>query len=131
MLFLIRQLPTDPLPRIKGIILIRQHIVRNGQLFLGRKVTVQHIAQLRVVQTVIETVQGHKVQDLSVPALVLVLVVVVAGFHQVAAELERFLVELAVEEVLRGDALNRVGVEVVHVVGVHHQELDCDAVVVL
>ncbi len=53
-----------------------------------------------MVETVIEAVEGDKVENLGVSVLVLVLVVVVAGFHEVAAELEDFLVELAVEETL-------------------------------
>jgi hypothetical protein len=100
MFFLIRRLPTDFLPRVKWVILIGLHIVWNKQVFLGREVTVEDIGQLGVVETVIEAVEGDKVEDLAVSVLVLVLVVVVAGFHQVAAELEDFLVELAVEETL-------------------------------
>ena len=56
---------------------------------------------------------------MSISSIILILFIIVASLHQVTAVFQHLLMQLSILKVLGRDALNGIGVKVVHIVRVH------------
>lgn len=106
--------------RIERVILVRQHIVRNWQLLLRWKVTIECIDELGMIETVIQAIQSNKVQYLPHSAIILVLFIVVVSLHQITAVFQYFLMELPMLKALWRYSLNQVTIKIIHIVRISH-----------